>query len=210
MAPCRRICWRSGATGGWVRRVAVAARGKPYGAGAWNTPRPRDCGHGSPRVCYFSRRFDEVPGQCQRLLELDPASFAAHWGLTFAYAQSGMHEESWTALARGFSVIGWLDAAEVLERGHRARGYAGAMRDAALTLEQRRQKHYVSPVMIASLFALAEERKSALEWLDRAFGERAPLLVYLKVAPYWDSIRSEPRFGDLVGRMGFAPPAAGP
>jgi hypothetical protein len=152
---------------------------------------------------YFSRRFDEVPEQCQKLLELDPASHAAYWVLTFSHRQKGTHTESWSTLEKVFSSVGFTDVAEAIERGHRTSGDAGAMRGGAIALAGRSEIHYVSPVMITILFALAEERERAFQWLERALEERAGLLVYLKVAPYWDSLRSDRRLQDAVRRMNF-------
>ena len=62
----------------------------------------------------------------------------------------------------------------------------------------------------ASIYAGLGEKEQALEWLEKAYDERSDLLVYLKVDPIFDSrLRSEPRFGKLLQRMGLADKAAG-
>jgi tetratricopeptide (TPR) repeat protein len=154
-------------------------------------------------VLYFSRRFDEVPEQSRKLLELSPTSPAGHFGLASTYHQKGQHSEAWAMQAKGFAAIGFGDAAEAMERGHQAAGYSGAMREGALALAERRRIHHFSALWIALLFAFAEEKETALRWLETAVEERDQFLPFARVAPYWDSLRSDPRFQDIVRRMGF-------
>jgi hypothetical protein len=61
----------------------------------------------------------------------------------------------------------------------------------------------VNPFAIASVYAQAEEVNRSLEWLERAHDERPPELVYLKVRPEFDSLRSDPRFQELVQAMHY-------
>jgi serine/threonine-protein kinase len=152
---------------------------------------------------YFSRRFDKVPQQCQKLLELDPTSFMGHWVQSFAYRQRGMDREASLTLQEGFALAGFADVAEAFERGRNASGETGAMREGAVALVARSKAHYISSVMVAVLFVSAEEREDALAWLERAADERAGLLVWIKVAPYWDPLRGDPRFEAVVRRLGF-------
>ncbi len=64
---------------------------------------------------------------------------------------------------------------------------------------------YVLPMHIAALYAHAGRKDRALDWLEKAYQERDPLMVYLNVEPTWDSLRSDPRFQDLLRRMNFPP-----
>jgi hypothetical protein len=64
---------------------------------------------------------------------------------------------------------------------------------------------YVSPYNIALIYAGLGEMDKALAWLERAFAERSTWMLYLKVDPWLDSLRSEPRFQDLLRRMNFPP-----
>ncbi len=95
------------------------------------------------------------------------------------------------------------EVAEALERGYAQGGYAGAMRLAAETLAARSKRTYVQPTRIARLYVSAGEKDRALEWLEKAYQERDPLMVYLNVEPTWDSLRSDPRFQSLLRRMNF-------
>ena len=57
--------------------------------------------------------------------------------------------------------------------------------------------------LIGQLSALYGEPEEALSWLERAYEEHDPLMTQLKVDPYLDSLRSDPRFQDLLRRIGF-------
>jgi tetratricopeptide (TPR) repeat protein len=159
-------------------------------------------------VLFFSRRFDEVPGQARKLLELSPTSPAGHWGLAFAYHLKGMYPESWAMQAKGCAAVGFQEVAEAIERGHEEAGYPGAMRGGAIALSERRRRHHFSAVWIAILFAFGEDKETAFQWLETGAEERDPFLVYARVAPYWDSLRSDPRFQDILRRLAI--PSEGP
>ena len=60
-----------------------------------------------------------------------------------------------------------------------------------------------NPLSIASYYAAAGEKDLAFPWLEKAFQARIPQLLYLKANPYFDPIRSDPRFADLLRRIGF-------
>jgi serine/threonine-protein kinase len=66
-------------------------------------------------------------------------------------------------------------------------------------------EHYVSPYTIAMIYNSLGERDAALTWLERAYEQRNVRMTYLKVEPKWDNLRDDPRFQDLLRRVGFAP-----
>ena len=71
-------------------------------------------------------------------------------------------------------------------------------------MDQSKQQ-YVPALNIALIHAGLGENDLAFEWLDRAFEERSSWLVSLKVEPLFDSLRSDPRFNDLLRRINLAP-----
>jgi len=93
---------------------------------------------------------------------------------------------------------------EAMERGWAESGYRGAMRLAADELVAQRNQRYVRPTQIAQLYADAGEKDQALDWLQTAYEERDGRLVHLR-NPSWDSLRSDPRFQDLLKRMKYPP-----
>jgi hypothetical protein len=68
-------------------------------------------------------------------------------------------------------------------------------------LEDLSRRRYVSSYLTALIYTGLGEKDLALEWLEKAYEERSDLLVYLKVEPRLDSLRSDPHFNELLHRM---------
>jgi tetratricopeptide (TPR) repeat protein len=114
-----------------------------------------------------------------------------------------MYEEAVAEAKKYFAVLGHNEVAEALARGYAEAGYPGAMSLAAEKLAARSKLTYVLPTRIAALYAHAGRKDRALDWLETAYEERDPNMVYLSVYPTWDSLRSDPRFQSLLRRMNF-------
>ena len=64
---------------------------------------------------------------------------------------------------------------------------------------------FVSPLDIAHVHIGLGENDRALEWLEKAYQQRYEGVIYIKCQPYYDNLRSDPRYHDLVKRIGLAP-----
>jgi tetratricopeptide (TPR) repeat protein len=157
------------------------------------------------RILHFARRFDEAIEQFQKIVELDPSFIPAHCDLGAALEEKGRLNhalaefETCVALSQG----GPLYFAAVAE-AHARMGN----RDVALKVlsELEASSHqYVSPHSIAFIYSSLGELDQALLWYEKAFKDRDASLVWLKVAPESDGVRSDSRFADLVRRMNFPP-----
>src|SRR5262249_18358022 len=72
-------------------------------------------------------------------------------------------------------------------------------------LEKLSKQRHVSPCLMVFIHAGLGRTDSALEWMEKAFDERSAWLVYAKVDPKYDNLRSDPRFSDLLRRVGLLP-----
>ncbi len=100
----------------------------------------------------------------------------------------------------------FADDAELLQnlnQGFAKAGPRGAMRAVADTLAARYEPDGGHSLSIAEYYAMAGEVDSAFAWLGRAYQERRPILAHLRAQPEFDSLRSDPRFADLLRRMNF-------
>ena len=70
-------------------------------------------------------------------------------------------------------------------------------------LQARSDSSYVSAFDIATIYAGLRDRTKTFEYLEKAYQERVPYLVFLAVDPHFDEFRSDPRFRDLVHRIGL-------
>jgi tetratricopeptide (TPR) repeat protein len=154
-------------------------------------------------VLYMVRRYEDAIAQCQRLLRMSPNNALALSGLWFVYEAKGMYDESLAAAQSFYSVLGYTQAEEALASGYAEGGYRAAMRQLGDTLATVRNVTYVLPTDIAVAYALAGENSRALDWLEQGFEERDPAMPYLSAAPLYDPLRDDPRFQELLRRMGL-------
>ena len=70
-------------------------------------------------------------------------------------------------------------------------------------LQERSKQGYVSAYLTAVIYAGLGEKDRAFEWLEKAFNERAEFLIYLKTDPRLETLRTDPRFLDLLRRIGL-------
>jgi len=155
---------------------------------------------------YFAGRSDHAVEQCVKTVDLDPNFGVARWYLGLALVQEARFGEAIAELNKA----GALSGGSPLMKA--ALGYAYAVsggRDEAMKilaeLQKRAERSYVSASEIATIYAGLGERDRAIAWLEKAAEERAFHLVYLNVRPEFAPLRSDPRFADLLRRVGLAP-----
>jgi len=148
-------------------------------------------------------RYDEVIVQMRKLLRTSPQHPMAHGGLSTALWQKAMYEESLTEMKAYYSCMGDLEVEEALTQGYAQSGYRGAMRRAADLLAARARKTYVAPLDVACLYAIAGENDQALECLENGLEVRDPCMPYVDAYVEFAPLRSDPRFQDLLRRMGL-------
>jgi TolB-like protein/Tfp pilus assembly protein PilF len=148
----------------------------------------------------FVHRFDEAIAQCDAALVTNPKDAVALATLMSAHHHKREYRQALEALSRYASAVGYSEVTTVLAQAAADEGYSATMRRAADTLVARSRKTFVLPWDIASWYAYAGDQNRSLEWLERAYEVRDPNLPYLGW-PDFDSVRSDPRFRDLLQRM---------
>jgi TolB-like protein/Flp pilus assembly protein TadD len=153
---------------------------------------------------YNVHRYDEAIDQLRKTVELDPNYWPSHEYLGLAYAQKGNLPEAIKELQRAHEIernfpepTRYLGAVYAL---------AGKQSEALKIIEQLKAQSshsYVDPYNIAAVYAGLGDKDRAMEWLNRAYAERSNYLPGLKVDPFMDLLRSDPRFDELVKRVGI-------
>ena len=105
---------------------------------------------------------------------------------------------------KALTASGQNQLASSLEQAYAVGGYTGYMRKQLDQLKASSQTKPVSPLEFAYTYASLGEKDHAIEWLEKAYEERDPWL-YVKAEPKLDSLRSDPRFKDLLRRLGLPP-----
>ena len=155
-------------------------------------------------ISYFGRQYDQAIQELRQINRLDPKFSVPYWGLGLCYEQMGVYEEAVTQLQKAIDLSG-RGANGIASLGH-AYGLAGRRGEALkilLELEERAKKSYVSSYQIALVYLGLHRNDEALKQLENAYQERSTLLTYLKMDPRFDPLRSDPRFEDLLRRIGL-------
>lgn len=158
------------------------------------------------RTLYYSRDYDRAIEQAQKALQLDPDYYRIHFWLARIYAQKGMYRE---AIAESEKVlkampdsnVGLTELAYCLAAG----GRQPEARKILRRLEEKSKRDFVPAYNLAVIHTALNEQDNALRHLQRAYQERDWALMVLAVEPRLDSLRSDPRFRELVRNVGLQP-----
>jgi DNA-binding winged helix-turn-helix (wHTH) protein/TolB-like protein/Flp pilus assembly protein TadD len=153
-------------------------------------------------VLYYERQYDQAIDQYQKALGMDPNSGFAHWALGNAYVNKGMIADAIAEYQKSIPLSG--DSPD--EPGSLACAYAlsGNRRAAQAViddLKERSKRRYISPTIIAFIYSRLGDKDQAFMWLNKAYDGKDFLLVYLKIDPMFDPLRSDPRFAELIQRV---------
>ncbi len=153
---------------------------------------------------YHARQYDEAIEQGRKILEFDPSFAPAHLLLGQAYVQKGLHAQAISELQSATSLSG--DSPIYMAQVGVAYAAAGKNAEALSVIDQLQKvarQSYVSSYGLAQIYAALGDKQHAMKWLQSAYDERAVWMQYLKVDPVLDSVRSQPRFQNLVRQMGL-------
>jgi TolB-like protein/DNA-binding winged helix-turn-helix (wHTH) protein/Tfp pilus assembly protein PilF len=153
---------------------------------------------------YFARDYEKAIRAFRSTLELEPGfNFARRW-LGLSYLRKGMLDAGLRecTLASEQGSGGWLALGALTY----AQAVAGQREKAIAGMEQLQrlsQKTYVAPYLRATIYMALGERELAFEWLRKALDERSSALPFIQVHGWFDELRSDERFADLVRQIGL-------
>ena len=154
---------------------------------------------------YLARRYDQAIEQLHKTLELDSSFDLAHWNLGEVYEAKGDFAQATDAYARAARLSN--DRPAVLASLARAQALSGNREVAWSFLDRLQalsQSTYVSPFDIALVHVGLGMNDEAFAWLDKAYDDRSNRLAFIAVDPKLDALRADPRFDDLLRRMGLS------
>ncbi|HYP29873.1 MAG TPA: protein kinase [Blastocatellia bacterium] len=161
------------------------------------------------RIYYCARDYGGAVEQLHKTLEMEPNFAEARFHLGLSYEAQGRYDEAISELDTSIKLfqdrtyIGWL-----------GRTYAVAgRRDEALKvlgeLKEIAKRQYVPPYMMAIIHTGLGDKEQAFEWLNKVYEERSYFVIWLNVDPIFDPLRGDPRFQDLLRRVGLPPVVSG-
>jgi TolB-like protein/Flp pilus assembly protein TadD len=155
-------------------------------------------------IQYHSRNYDAAIDQARRTLEQYPSYWPAYIWLGSALREKKIFSEAIAQFSQARKLSGNHPVMIALY-GHAlaVSGDAAGARQALVELQQLSHSRYVSPIYFAMVHTGLGEKQSALDLLDRAYNERTDRLVYLSAEPLADPLRSDPRFTQLLHKIGI-------
>lgn len=157
----------------------------------------------------YAGQKDEALVRLEKVFELDPNFWFAHLFAASAYNDKGMFAEAATEPRKAKDLSGY-STRPAAQLGY-ALAKSGKETEARHVLDEvlkLSKERYVPPDHIALIYAGLGDRDETLRWLERGYQERDPLMVFLGVDQKWNDLRSDPRFQELMKKIGL-PNAAG-
>ena len=154
-----------------------------------------------------SRQYDEALVICKKLAYENPAFALAHNCLAVGYWGKRMYPqviEEWKIYGQLSGDRNQSEFASAMEQGFRSAGWKGALAKGIETRQAQRQTGYSSAYRIATLYAELGDKDQAFRWLGTAYREHDWWLAGLNTDFVFDSIRSDPRFAELVRKVGLS------
>ena len=152
----------------------------------------------------FAGQFDEAIDQLQKTIDMEPNFAHAHAYLGHIYNIKGMDREALDEYLSAVRLNGYSsEVVSKLKDGFEASGWDGYWQKEFEVVEAESKNHYVSPFNIAGCYIMVGDKERAFDWLERAYEDRSIMMIWLKIDPVFDSLRSDSRFTNLIQRVGL-------
>jgi TolB-like protein/DNA-binding winged helix-turn-helix (wHTH) protein/tetratricopeptide (TPR) repeat protein len=151
---------------------------------------------------YMARQYDRAIEQLHNTLEMDPSYELPHLVVGQAYEQKGAFALAIPELRKAVDLShGTPLMVSALAHAYAREGNKEEAEKLLADLVRQSKKQYVSPYYFAVVYVGLGENEKAMEWLEKAFADRSNGLVFMRVEPELDSLRSDPRFLALQQKL---------
>ena len=159
----------------------------------------------SALVAYHGRRYDDAIRESERALERDPTSALSLLCISMALAGKAAYKEAIIHAERGVSLSPGVNFLRgVLGAVYAMSNEPIAARQVLADLLERSKRTYVGPTVVSWIYMHLGERNLAFQWLGKALDQRDCTLGFGLRAPMYDVIRDDPRFGELLAKLGLS------
>jgi len=151
-----------------------------------------------------ARRYDEAITQSRKAIEIEPNFPSAHLVLGRSYRAKGQYSEAVAEFIKLAELVGRGEASREMHDAYANGGWNGYLRYVAENGTTKTTAGYRQAYGVAASLAGLGEKDEAFAWLEKAYQQREYELTLLRVSPEMDNLRSDPRFTDLLRRVGLA------
>jgi TolB-like protein/DNA-binding winged helix-turn-helix (wHTH) protein len=164
-----------------------------------------DPGHDfNPNPFYRRREYDRAIEEDEGEVKRQAFGFWSHWNLAYDYEGAGRREDSAREWEQAIRMLGFTELANSMHRGLDRGGYNGALSALVAGIEVADSQGNPSPpFFVGMMYGFLGQKDRAFYWLERGYKDRSPSYSSLNVDPCWDPLRDDPRFKDLVRRVGL-------
>ena len=152
----------------------------------------------------MGRQYDRAIEEFQATLEMDPNHAAVHHFLDWTYRLKGLDDLAFAEREKA-ARLGGTSSEEIaaMRRAYQEGGIMGFERRRLERLLEDEARGFVNAARIAGLYAGLGEVDKSFEWFEKAYEQREDGLVFFKVAPWYDVLRPDPRYEEMMRRLGL-------
>ena len=158
------------------------------------------------QILFWSRQYDAAASQLLHALELDPQLMLGHQLLAAVYTSMGRADDSLEQRQLHLRQLGRASVADEIGLVYERGGEPALFRWLLARALKRAESGPAGAYNLALLHGWLGETEEALSWLDRAARQKGDMVVYAKVHPWLDRLRPDPRFDQILDRMGVNDP----
>jgi serine/threonine protein kinase/tetratricopeptide (TPR) repeat protein len=153
---------------------------------------------------YYGHQYDRALASAKEMVKIGPAFGPAAEELEGnILAASGKYGEAVTHWNKSLVLAGQAQDAATLQHAYASGGYREYLDRRLRILEASSKAEYVEPLSYAELYTRLDDKDEAFTWLDRAYKQHSSWLNFVNADPLYDPLRSDPRYADLLRRIGL-------
>jgi TolB-like protein/Tfp pilus assembly protein PilF len=152
---------------------------------------------------YFARQPEKAKQEARKTLEIEENFWMANWTLALGHEQTGQYREALAELekAKTLDDSSWIPA--VLARIYGRLGKKDEAQKILDELTEKSKQQWVAPYLVATVYVSLDQWDQAFEWLEKAFEDYDEWIDCINIDPALDGVRSDPRYQDLLRRIGL-------
>jgi TolB-like protein/DNA-binding winged helix-turn-helix (wHTH) protein len=156
------------------------------------------------QMLMFAGRYDEAVGHLQKAIDVEPNFWVSRLALGSVYQRKKMYPEAIAQFLTASDTSGGApEPKSRLAYTYAVSGEPAPARRLLNELKQMATRQYVSPKQVALVYAGLGQKNEMFEWLEKSYENRDISLSFMKVDQSWNEYRTDPRFADLMRRVGF-------
>jgi eukaryotic-like serine/threonine-protein kinase len=159
----------------------------------------------------YARQYDQAIIQFQKAIEMDPSFAFAHFALGEAYDRKGRYEEAIAEHEKALELAGgdvpqvWPAMTGQLKGAYQSLGEKGYWQKRLELTKKLYEQHAATAEAVAEMYAIVGDKEQAFAWLEKSYQQHEDFLVFLNIQPEFDALHSDPRFAELMRRVGLKP-----